>query len=173
MIFTIIRHILSNPGSNTCLKLVAPLEIGKLKLSLFKHKYLCRLSSVFTDPKHILKVSNVRCSHGLKILYPAESVSPLRGHLAQRNWSRTPCRLPLAPLSERTHGPASDVRSGTSLAPKVQQLHVSHPGFEPEVCPLLRERAANRRSPSELQRCGATRIDFGVPLGRFEKGNTL
>ena len=28
----------------TCLKLVAPLEISKLKLTLFKHKYLGRLS---------------------------------------------------------------------------------------------------------------------------------
>ena len=110
-------------------------------------------------------------------LYPAESVSPLRGHIVRRNWSRTPARrLPLAPPSGRTNDPASSVRSGTGVsnpqkgtplscqyslrnpkdvwqhpspAPEVQKLYLSHPGFEPKTCPF-RERAANQLSQSEV-----------------------
>ena len=112
-----------------------------------------------------------------KTLYPAESVSLLRGHPARRNWSRTPARrLPLAPPSGRTNDPASSVRSGTGVsnpqkgtplscqyslrnpkdvwqhpspAPEVQKLYLSHPGFEPKTCPF-RERAANQLSQSEI-----------------------
>ena len=35
------------------------------------------------------------------------------------------------------------------LAPEVQKLNLSHPGFEPKTCPF-RERAANQLSQSEL-----------------------
>ena len=34
------------------------------------------------------------------------------------------------------------------LAPEVQKLNLSHPGFEPKTCPL-RERAANQLSQLE------------------------
>ena len=42
-----------------------------------------------------------------------------------------------------------DVWQHPSLAPAVQKLYLSHPGFEPKTCPL-RERAANQPSQSEL-----------------------
>ena len=42
-----------------------------------------------------------------------------------------------------------DVWQHPSLAPAVQKLYLSHPGFEPKTCPL-RERAANQLSQSEV-----------------------
>ena len=45
-----------------------------------------------------------------------------------------------------------------SLAPEVQKLNLSHPGFEPEAFPL-REQAANQLSQSEFD-CRDSDEDF-------------